>query len=106
MEKQPLQYSTLIYVLAFISLPLCCCGGFGIITSGIAFYLAKSELKKYYDNPEGYSNQDSIYTGKIIALVVLIINILYLVYTAYSIYTIGWDQLLLQSEEMMKNYQS
>lgn len=105
MEKQPLQHSTLIYILAVVSLPLCCCGGFGIITAGIAYYLASSELKKFYANPDNYSNQDNIYTGKIIALVVLIINALYLFYTAYMIYTIGWDELMMQSEEMMKNYQ-
>ena len=85
MEKQPLQYSTLIYILAIISLPLCCFGGFGILTAGIAYFIANSELKKFYANPDGFSNQDNIYTGKIIALVVLIINALYMVYVAYSI---------------------
>ena len=105
MEKQPLQYSTLIYVLALSSLPLCCCGGFGLITAGISYYLANTELKKFYDNPDAYSNQDAIYTGKIIALVMFIINVLYLVYTVYTIYTVGWDELMIQSEEMMKNYQ-
>ena len=104
MEKQPLQYSTLIYILAIISLPLCCCGGFGVITAGIAFFIARSELNKFYNNPDAYSNQDNIYTGKIIALVVLIINALYMIYVAYSIYTIGWEELMRQSEEMMKNY--
>lgn len=105
MEKKPLQYSTLIYILAIISLPLCCCGGFGIVTAGIAFFIARTELRKFYANPDAYSNQDNIYTGKIIALVVLIINALYIIYVAYSIYTIGWDELMRQSEEMMKNYQ-
>ena len=104
MEKQPLQYSTLIYILAIISLPLCCCGGFGIITAGIAFFIARSVLNKFYDNPDAYSNQDNIYTGKIIALVVLIINALYMMYVAYSIYTIGWSELMRQSEEIMKTY--
>jgi hypothetical protein len=105
MEKQPLQYATLIYILAIVSLPLCCCGGFGIITSGIAFFIARSELEKFYVNPDAYSNQDNIYTGKIIALVVLIINALYAIYVIYSIYTIGWDVLIEQSQEVMKTYQ-
>ena len=102
MEKQPLQYSTLIYILAIISLPLCCCGGFGVLTSGIAFFIARSELKKFYDNPDLYTNQDNIYTGKIISLVMLIINLLYLIYTFYMIYTIGWETLMQQSDELMK----
>jgi len=105
MEKQPLQYGALIYILALLSLPLCLCGGFGIITAGIAYYLATTELKKFYANPDAYSNQDSIYTAKIISFVVLILNALYLMYVAYMIYSIGWNELMKQSEELMKNYQ-
>lgn len=105
MEKQKLQHATLVYVLAILGLPLCCCGGFGILPAGIGFYLAHTELKKYYENPDLYNNQDNIYTAKIIALVVLVINILYFAYTAYSIYTIGWDVLMEQSRQMMEQYQ-
>ena len=107
MEKQPLQYSTLIYVLAILGLPLCCVIGFGMLPAGIAFFIARSELKKFYANPELYSNQDSIYTGKIIALVVFIINVLYFIYALYMLYTIGWETLqnpeLLQ--EKLKSFQ-
>ncbi|TYP98755.1 hypothetical protein C7447_10270 [Tenacibaculum adriaticum] len=105
MESQKLQYSTLIYVLAILGLPLCCCVGFGAIPAGIAFFIANTELKKYYANPDAYTNQDSIYTGKIIALVILIINILYITYTAYQIYTIGWDNLMEQSRQIMEQYE-
>lgn len=94
MEKQSLQYSTLIYVLAILGLPLCCCAGFGMLPAGIAFFIAKSELKKFYQNPDAYTNQDNIYTGKIIALIVLIINIIYFVYVIYVLNEIGWDALL------------
>ena len=105
MEKQKLQYSTLIYVLAVIGLPLCCCAGVGVIPSAIGYFIAHTELKKFYSNPEGFTNQDNIYTGKIIALVVLVINLLYIAYTAYQIYTIGWDNLMEQSRQMMEQYQ-
>jgi|UniRef100_UPI0040478305 hypothetical protein len=93
MERQPLQYSTLIYVLAILGLPLCCCAGFGILPAGIAYFIARSELKKFYLNPELYSNQDNIYTGKIIALIVMIINALYLGYIIYILYSLGWEVL-------------
>lgn len=93
MERQPLQYSTLIYVLAILGLPLCCCAGFGILPAGIAYFIARSELKKFYVNPELYSNQDNIYTGKIIALIVMIINALYLGYIIYILYSLGWEVL-------------
>ncbi len=93
MERQSLQYSTLIYVLAILGLPLCCCAGFGILPAGIAYFIARSELKKFYLNPELYSNQDNIYTGKIIALIVMIINALYLGYIIYILYSLGWEVL-------------
>ncbi|CAM1352570.1 CCC motif membrane protein [Tenacibaculum halocynthiae] len=105
MEPKQLQYGPLIYILAIVGLPLCCCAGIGIIPSGIAFYIAHTELKKYYEDPESYTNQDSIYTGKIVALVILIINVLYLAYTAYQIYTIGWDNIMEQSRQMMEQYE-
>lgn len=100
MEKEPLQYSTLIYVLAILGLLMCCIIGFGIIPAGIAFFIARSELKKFYANPDVYSNQDSIYTGKIIALVVMIINALYFAYMVYVLYTIGWEAL--QDPELLQ----
>ena len=93
MERQALQYSTLIYVLAILGLPLCCCAGFGILPAGIAYFIARSELKKFYLHPELYSNQDNIYTGKIIALIVMIINALYLGYIIYTLYSLGWEVL-------------
>lgn len=100
-ETQKLQHSNLIYGLSILALLCCCFAGFGALPAGIAYYLALSELNKYYANPEMYTNQDNIYTGKIIALVALAINILYFAYTAYSIYTIGWDVLMEQSQQMM-----
>lgn len=105
MEKEKLQYSTLIYVLAVLGLPLCCCAGAGVIPSAIGYFIANTELKKYYNYPDKYYDQDNIYTGKIIALVVLIINILYIGLTIYNIYTIGWDNLMEQSKQMMEQYQ-
>ncbi|MBL4905142.1 MAG: hypothetical protein JKZ00_03840 [Flavobacteriaceae bacterium] len=102
MEPQKLQYETLIKVLAILGLPLCCCLGIGILPSGIAYFIARSELKKYADNPDGYDNQDSVYTGKIIALVVLIINVLYIAYTIYQINSIGFDVLMEKSKILME----
>ncbi len=105
METKKLQYAPLIYTLAIIGLPLCCCAGLGFIPAGIAYYMAQTELKKYYLDPDAYDNQDTIYTAKIVALVVLVINLLYLVYTIYQIYTIGWDNLMEQSRQMMEQYE-
>lgn len=105
METKKLQYAPLIYILAIIGLPLCCCAGLGFIPAGIAYYMAQIELKKYYLDPDAYDNQDTIYTGKIVALVVLVINLLYLMITIYQIYTIGWDNLMEQTRQMMEQYE-
>ncbi len=103
MEKQKLQHATLVYVLAILGLPLCCCGGFGILPAAIGFHLAHTELKKYYENPDLYDNQDNIYTAKIIALVVLGINALYLIFTIYSLYT-NWDLFMETYNKTMQQY--
>jgi len=104
MNDNKLQYEPLIYILALFGLPLCCCAGMGILPAGIAYFIANNELKKCYEREEPYINQNSIYTGKIIALVILIINVLYLGYTVYQIQTIGWDVLMEQSQQMMEQY--
>ena len=103
--QEKLEYEALIFILAIIGFPLCCCAGIGIIPSGIAFFIANNELKKCFNRKEPYTNQNSIYTGKIVSLVIVIINLLYLAYTFYAIYSTGWDELLEQSREMMEQYQ-
>ena len=106
MEKQKLN-PTLVYVLAIIGLICCCIGGIGFILSGIAFYIAYSKLEKVKANPEDYetSSVKAMNTAKIVAMVILIINLLYLAMTIYRIYTVGWDEIMSQSEEMMEQWQ-
>lgn len=106
MFQEKLQYEVLIFILAIIGLPLCCCLGIGFIPSGIAFILANTELKKCYETDVRYSNQDNIYTGKIIALIVLIINVLYILLIIYRISTVGMDELMEQSRIMMEQYEN
>ncbi|GAL77209.1 hypothetical protein JCM19274_4922 [Algibacter lectus] len=45
-------------------------------------------------------------TAKIVALVILIINVLYLISTIYQIATVGWDQVMMQFQETMEQYES
>ena len=103
--EEKLEYETLIFILAIIGFPLCCCAGIGAIPAGIAFYIANNELKKCYERTDPYVNQNNIYTGKIISLIILVINILYLIYTVHTIYTVGWDELTEQSKVLMEQYQ-
>ncbi len=106
MEQQKLN-PTLVYVLAILGFLCCCIGGSGFILAGIAFIIANSNLSKAKLNPENYdpSSIKAMDTAKIVALVILIINLLYLVYTIYKIYTIGWDDLMQQSQEVMEQWQ-
>lgn len=105
MEKQKLN-STLIYVLSGIGLLCCCIGGIGFIPALIAFLIANSKLREAKANPEEYENIQGMDTAKIVAMVILIINILYLLFTVYRIYTIGWDELMEQSQQMMEEWQN
>jgi Trk-type K+ transport system membrane component len=107
MEQQKLN-PTLVYVLAILGLLCCCFGGLGFILAGIAFFIAQSKLKEAKLNPENFepSSIKAMDTAKIVALVILIINLLYLVMTIYRISTVGWDELMRQSQEMMEQMQN
>jgi uncharacterized membrane protein (DUF106 family) len=107
MEQQKLN-PTLVYVLAILGLLCCCIGGAGFILAGVAFFIAQSKLKETKLNPENFdaSSVKAMNTAKTVALVILVVNILYLFYTIYQISTIGWDEMLRQSQEMMEQYQN
>lgn len=96
----------LVYVLAITGLLCCCFFGFGAIPSGIAFLIAQNKIKDAEQNPDHYyGNINTMNTAKIVAMSIFIINILYLLMTIYRIYTIGWDNILEQSREMMEQWQ-
>ena len=97
---------TIIYVLAILGLLCCCFGGLGFILAGIAYYIALSKIKDAHLNPENYEgNINAMNTAKIVALVILIINLAYFAFTIYKISTIGWDELMEQSRDMMEQMQ-
>jgi hypothetical protein len=105
MEKQILK-PAIVYVLSILGLLCCCIGGLGFIFSGIAAYIAHSKLKQVEENPENYDHDSvkAMNTAKIVAMSTLIINILYFGMTIYRISTIGWDELMKQSETMMEEW--
>ncbi|ULC60841.1 hypothetical protein MBM09_07530 [Flaviramulus sp. BrNp1-15] len=106
MEQQKLN-PTIVYVLAILGLLCCCFAGLGFILAGIAFFIATSKLKEAKLNPENFepASIKAMDTAKIVALVILIINLLYFVMSIYRIYTVGWDELMRQSQEMMEQWQ-
>lgn len=102
MEQQKLPNETLIIILGIFGYLCCCFSGFGIIPSGIGFYLAKKSEKLFAENPELYNNASQIKTGKIISLVALILNALIIIRLIYVIATVGWDSMF---EEFMSAYE-
>jgi hypothetical protein len=97
---------TLVYVLAILGFLCCCFGGLGFILSGIAFYIAQKKIKDASLNPDDYEgNINAMNTAKVVALVILVINLAYFAMTIYRIYTIGWDEIMEQSREMMEQWQ-
>ncbi|WP_339756126.1 CCC motif membrane protein [uncultured Winogradskyella sp.] len=106
MEQQRLN-PAIVYVLAILGLLCCCFGGLGILLAGPAFLIAQSGLKKASLNPENYdlTSVKAMNTAKIVALVILIINVVYLIMTIYRIYTVGWDEIMQQSQEIMEQFQ-
>ncbi|TXD85123.1 hypothetical protein ESY86_00835 [Subsaximicrobium wynnwilliamsii] len=106
MEQQKLS-PVLVYVLAILGLLCCCLGGIGFIFAGIALIIAMNKLKEAQADPELYdpASVKQMNTAKLVAMIILIINVVYLLYTAYRIYTIGWDEIMLQWEDMMEQIQ-
>lgn len=45
-------------------------------------------------------------TAKTVAMIILIINLIYLAMTIYQISTVGWDEMMEQSRQMMEQYQA
>lgn len=103
MEKQKMN-TTVIYILAILGFLCCCFGGLGFIPAAIAFFMANSKVKEWKANPDNYENGNAMNTAKIVAMISLIINVIYFGLTIYRIATVGWDEIMLQNEEMMRQY--
>ncbi len=107
MEQQKLN-PTLVYVLAIAGLLCCCFGGFGAVLAIIAFFIANSKLNAVKSNPENFdpNSVKAMKTAKTVALIIIAVNVLYFIYTIYQVSTVGWDQLMEQSQEMMEQIQN
>ncbi|OUS21663.1 hypothetical protein A9Q93_00280 [Nonlabens dokdonensis] len=96
--------TTLVYILSIVGL-ICCCWPFGIaiIPTGIAFFIASKEMKKYEASPESYSNGDAMKTAKTVSLIIFILASLYLLYFIYGVATTPWDQVMSGYEDAMRD---
>ncbi len=107
MEQQKLPNVTIAMVLSIVSF-LCCCfsvGIGGILLSGIALFLVNKDTKLYSENPEDYSNGNSLKTVKTIAIIGLVIGVITLLWSIYSIMSMGgWDAYMEQNQEMLEQF--
>lgn len=98
---------TLIYVLSIVGILCCCFGGLGIFLAVPAYFMANGKIKGAQLSPDEYEgNIKAMNTAKIVALVAVIINVLYLIYTIYAISTVGWDEMMEQSRQMMEQIET
>lgn len=106
MEQQKLPNVTIAIVLAILSFICCCFGGIpGVVMAGIAFFLIRSDEKKYRENPELYSNYSQLKTARVIAIIGLVLGILYFFWTYYQISQMGgWDAYMEKSRELMEQW--
>ena len=107
MEQQKLPNVTVAIVLAILSYLCCCFGGLpGAVIAGIAFFLVRSDEKKYKENPELYSNYSQLKTAKILVIIGLVLGILYFLYSVYNIQSMGgWDAYMEKVQEMSEQWQ-
>ncbi len=106
MEQQKLPNVTLGLVLAILSFLCCCFGGVpGALVATVAFFILRSDEKKYMANPENYSNYSQLKTAKIIAIIGMVIGVLYFLLSIYNIYQMGgWEAYLEQVQEISEQW--
>lgn len=102
MGQQNLPNSTVALVLGILSIPACCCYGFGLIFGIIAWVLAGKDIKQYNLNPGAYSLSSFKNTkaGKICGIIGVILSALYIIALVAMIAFFGWAAL--RDPETMK----
>jgi membrane glycosyltransferase len=86
MENKKLPNSTSVIVLGVLSVMTCCLWGIiGLTLAIVALYLSKKDSKLYFESPELYTNFQTLWVGKAIAIFGLIINIASLIFYSYLI---------------------
>lgn len=106
MEQQKLPNVTLGLVLAIASFLCCCFAGLpGTLVAAIAYFVLRSDEKKYLENPELYSNYSQLKTARIIAIIGMVIGVLYFLLTMYNIQQMGgWEAYLEKVQEMSEQW--
>jgi hypothetical protein len=92
-NKQKLPNATAVLVLGIISIITCCCYGLGLILAIVALFIAKKDLALYRENPQMYSNYNSLNTGRILSIIGIVLSVLYLGYIIWIFSYFGMEAL-------------
>lgn len=77
--------TTLVYILSVVGFLCCCIYGLGTVAAIIAIVIANKELKKYHENPDGYTNGKAMKTAKTVATISLVLSLIGLSITVYAL---------------------
>ena len=103
MERERLPYSTIVLVFGIISVIIFCCYGvFSILFGLLAIILGTSALKKFKENPEIYSGEGNAKIGRVLGIIGLLLGILTLLFFVWVISIVGWDVIMSQDEELIR----
>jgi ABC-type phosphate transport system permease subunit len=106
MENQKLPNVTVAIILSIIGYVCCCIWGVPAIVLGvIGLLLLQSDLKKYRENPELYSNFGTWKTARILCIVSIAIGAIYLSFVIFQIMRMGgWEAYYEQTEMLMDQW--
>lgn len=106
MENQKLPNVTVAIVLAVIGYVCCCIWGIPAFILGIVgLLLLNSDLKKYHQNPEMYSNFGTWKTARILCIISIVIGSIYLAFAIFQIMQMGgWEAYMEQSEMLFEQW--
>lgn len=107
MEQQKLPNVTLAMVLAIIGYVCCCVWGLPAIVLGlIGLLVLQSDLRKYRENPEGYSNYSQWKTARILCIISVAVGAVYLSVVIFQIMSMGgWSAYMETVREFMDQYE-
>ena len=106
MEQQKLPNVTLAIALAIFGYICCCVWGLPAVILGvIGLLLLRSDLRKYEENPELYSNFSQWKTARILCVISIVIGAVYLLVALYQIYSMGgWEAYMEKTQELMEQW--
>jgi sulfite exporter TauE/SafE len=104
MKNQKLPNATAVLIMGILSLLMCFCYCTGFIFGIVGLVLAKSDMKKYRENPDAYTNFQALNIGRILSIIGLILNLLVIVIMIIAISYVGFD--ILQHPELLEERMS